>query len=376
MMIYLLLAVLAAVMLAGFWFLFQAFSRQMQELKDSAKNDQAMNIVSQWMQETKASLDSRLQETRQVLDSRLSEVDTKLGRSLDSVSQRLETNTKTVGERLDNAARVIGDVQKSLGSMNQETQRIKEIGQDIASLSQILRSPKLRGGMGEFFLGDLLAQILPPHHFELQYGFRSGEKVDAVVKLSQRLVPVDAKFPLENFKKMLEVQSDEERKSWRRKFVSDVKKHVDAISSKYILPDENTFDFALMYIPAENVYYETIIKDENFGEDKSISTYAIEKRVIPVSPNSFYAYLQAIVLGLRGMRVEESAQEIIDSLSRLKGDFGKFRDEFDILGSHIANAGKKYEEVDKRLVKFEDRLEGVEGKQIASDKPQVLLEDK
>ena len=121
MMIYLLPALLALVMLAGFWFLFQSFSRQMKELKDSAKNDQAMNLVAQWMQDTKVSLDSRLMETRQVLDSRLSEVDAKLGRSLDTVSQRLETNTKTVGERLDNAARVIGDVQKSLGSMNQET---------------------------------------------------------------------------------------------------------------------------------------------------------------------------------------------------------------------------------------------------------------
>lgn len=376
MALYILIALIFILGLAGFLVLYLFLKRQMEDLKNSQKNDQAMNIVSQWMQDTKASLDSRLQETRQVLDSRLSEVDTKLGRSMDTVNQNLANNTKTVGERLDNAARVIGDVQKSLGSMNQETQRIKEIGQDIASLSQILRSPKLRGGMGEFFLGDLLAQILPPHHFELQYGFRSGEKVDAVVKLSKRLVPVDAKFPLENFKKMLEAQSDEERKSWRRKFVSDVKKHVDAISSKYILPDENTFDFALMYIPAENVYYETIIKDENFGEDKSISSYAIEQRVIPVSPNSFYAYLQAIVLGLRGMRVEESAQEIIDSLSRLKGDFGKFRSEFDILGSHISNAGKKYEEVDKRLVKFEDRLDGVEGKQLISDKPQALLEDK
>jgi DNA recombination protein RmuC len=329
-----------------------------------------MNLVAQWMQDTKVSLDSRLQETRQVLDSRLSEVDTKLGRSMETVNQNLANNTKTINERLDGAARVIGDVNKQLGTLSKTAENIQEVGKNISSLQDILKAPKLRGGMGEFFLGDLLAQILPPHHFELQYGFRSGEKVDAVVKLSKRLVPVDAKFPLENFKKMLEAQSDEERKSWRRKFVSDVKKHVDAIASKYILPDENTFDFALMYIPAENVYYETIIKDENFGEDKSISTYAIEKRVIPVSPNSFYAYLQAIVLGLRGMRVEESAQEIIDSLSRLKGDFGKFRDEFDVLGSHITNAGKKYEEVDKRLVKFEDRLEGVEGKQATSDKPQ------
>jgi DNA recombination protein RmuC len=376
MTIYIILTILAVVILAGFWTLFQNFNRQMQELKDSAKNDQAMNLVVKWMQDTNASLDTRLQETRQVLDSRLSEVDGKLGRSMETVNQNLANNTKTINERLDGAARVIGDVNKQLGTLSKTAENIQEVGKNISSLQDILKAPKLRGGMGEFFLGDLLAQILPPHHFELQYGFRSGEKVDAVVKLSKRLVPVDAKFPLENFKKMLEAQSDEERKSWRRKFVSDVKKHVDAIASKYILPDENTFDFALMYIPAENVYYETIIKDENFGEDRSISTYAIEKRVIPVSPNSFYAYLQAIVLGLRGMRVEESAQEIIDSLSRLKGDFGKFRDEFDVLGSHISNAGKKYEDVDKRLVKFEDRLEGVEGKQLTSDKPPVLLEDK
>jgi DNA recombination protein RmuC len=376
MMTYLLLAVLLILMLAGFWFLFQSFSRQMRELRDASKNDQAIGLVSQWMQETRSSMDTRLQETRQVLDSRLSEVDQKLGRSLDSVNQRLENNTKTLGERLDNAARVIGDVQKNLGSMSQETQRIKEIGQDIASLSQILRSPKLRGGMGEFFLGDLLAQILPPHHFELQYGFRSGEKVDAVIRLSDRMVPVDAKFPLENFKKMLEAQADDERKGWRRKFVSDVKKHADAIASKYILPDEGTFDFALMYIPAENVYYETIIKDENFGEEKSISAYSVEQKVIPVSPNSFYAYLQAIVLGLRGMRVEERAQEIIESLSRLKGDLGKFRGDFDVLGSHLTNAAKKYEEADKRLVKFEDRLESAEGKHIAEGEKLPLSENR
>jgi DNA recombination protein RmuC len=178
------------------------------------------------------------------------------------------------------------------------------------------------------------------------------------------LVPVDAKFPLENFQKMLAAQSDDERKSWRRKFVSDVRKHADAIASKYILPDEGTFDFALMYIPAENVYYETIIKDDNFGEEKSVSAYAIERKVIPVSPNSLYAYLQAIVLGLRGMKVEERAQEIIESLSRLKGDLDRFRGEFETLGTHIGNAWKKYEEADKRLVKFEDRLESVEGKHL------------
>ncbi len=374
MIITVILTILTAAVAAGLFLLWQGLGRQLRELREAQRNDQAMAVMSQWMQDTKTSLDARLAESRQVLDSRLSEVDRKLGTSMDSVSQRLDSNTKVLGERLDNAARVIGDVQKNLGAMGQETQRIKEIGQDIASLSEILRSPKLRGGMGEYFLGDLLGQILPPQHFELQHGFKSGEKVDAVVRLSGKLVPVDAKFPLENFRKMVEAQADDDRRKHRREFVRDVRKHVDAIAKKYILPDEGTFDFALMYIPAENVYYETIIKDEAFGEDKSVANYAIESRVIPVSPNSFYAYLQAIVLGLRGMRVEERAQEIIDSLSRLRGDLGKFRGEFDTVGTHLGNAAKKFEEADKRLSKFEDRLEGVEGRQLEAGAAQKEIE--
>lgn len=359
--------ILIALVLAlglGLFLLQRGLARRMAEMRDAQRNDQAMALMSQWMQDTKKSLDARLAESRQVLDSRLSEVDRKLGTSMDSVSQRLDSNTKVMGERLDNAARVIGEVQRNLGAMGQETQRIKEIGQDIASLSEILRSPKLRGGMGEYFLADLLAQILPPQHFQLQHVFASGEKVDAVVKLSNRLVPVDAKFPLENFRRLVEAQTDEERKRHRREFVRDVKKHVDAIARKYILPDEGTFDFALMYIPAENVYYETIIKDEAFGEDKSIANYAIESRVIPVSPNSFYAYLQAIVLGLRGLKVEERAQEIIDSLARLKGDLARFRTDFETVGTHLKNAANRYDEAEKRLAKFEGRLDDASGRQL------------
>lgn len=352
-------AVIASVALFAWW-----VRRALSELGDPGRRDQSLNLMSQWLQETKSSLEGRLQETRQTLDTRLAEVDRKMANSLESVSQRLEGNTKTVGDRLDGAARVIGDVQKQLGVLSKATETMQEIGRDISSLQDILKAPKIRGGLGEYFLGDLLGQILAAPNYDLQHVFRSGEKVDAVVRLSGRLVPVDAKFPLENFQKMLAAQGDEERKAWRRKFVADVKKHADAIADKYILPDEGTFDFALMYIPAENVYYETIIKDDNLGEDKSVSAYALERKVIPVSPNSLYAYLQAIVLGLRGMKVEERAQEIIDSLSRLKGDLERFRGEFDVVGTHLGNAWKKYEEADKRLVKFEDRLEGVEGRHL------------
>ena len=296
-----------------------------------------------------------------------------LGQVLNHVNERLKENSEvlqktqqSLGERLDNAARVVENMQKSLGSLEEANRRIYEVGKDIASLQEILRAPKLRGGFGEFFLGDLLAQILPPDHFATQYTFKSGEKVDAVVKLGGSLVPIDSKFPLENFKRMLEGTVEEEKNRARRQFVADVKKHIDTIAGKYILPDEGTYDFALMYIPAENVYYETIIKDDSLGGERNLSQYVLGKKVIPVSPNSFYAYLQVIILGLRGMRIEEHAKEIFQNLSRLRGDFAKFKEEFDLLGKHVGHAQSSFQSAEKRLDQFGQKL-------LAADADKTIL---
>ena len=298
----------------------------------------------------------------QTLDNNAHSVQQQLGQMLGHVSERLKENAEMLdrtqlglGERLDNAARVVGQVQRSLGGLEEANRKIYEVGKDIASLQEILSAPKLRGGLGEFFLEDLLGQILPAQHFSTQYNFRSGEKVDAVIKLGPSLVPVDAKFPLENFKRIVEAANDEEKNRAKKQFVADVKKHIDAIAAKYILPDEGTYDFALMYIPAENVYYEMIIKD-GAPEEKSLSSYAMNKHVVPVSPNSLYAYLQAIVLGLKGMKIEDRAKEIIQYLSRLQGDFGKFREEFILLGKHMGHAQSSYQNADKRLDQFGQRL--------------------
>jgi DNA recombination protein RmuC len=333
------------------WFFLSRVRSVLQEKRD----DQSLLFLQQQIEQL------RMQFSH-ALDTNAQSIQQQLGQMLGHVNERLRDNAdvlnktqQSLGERLDNAARVVGLVQRSLGGLEEANRKIYEVGKDIASLQEILQAPKLRGGLGEFFLEDLLAQILPPQHFSTQHSFRSGDKVDAVIKLGTSLVPVDAKFPLENFKRILEAASDEDKTRAKKQFVADVKKHIDAIAGKYILPDEGTYDFALMYIPAENVYYETIVKDDAPG-DKGLSYYAMTKHVVPVSPNSFYAYLQAIVLGLRGMKIDDRAKEIIQYLSRLQGDFGKFREEFALIGKHLSHAQSGYQSADRRLEQFSQKL--------------------
>jgi DNA recombination protein RmuC len=346
---------LIGIFFLGLMFIGWILLTRFQSMLEAKRDDQPLLLMQQQIDQFRV-------QFGQVLDNSTQLIQQQLGQILGHVNERLRENAEilqktqqNLGERLDNAARVVGGVQKSLGGLEEANRKIYEVGKDIASLQEILRAPKLRGGLGEFFLEDLLGQILPPHHFSMQYSFRSGEKVDAVIKLGSSLVPVDSKFPLENFKRMLEATLDDDRTRAKRQFAADVRKHIDAIATKYIVPDEGTYDFALMYVPAENVYYETIIKDELPGE-KNLSQYALSKRVIPVSPNCFYAYLQAIVLGLKGMKVEERAKEIIQYLNRLQGDFSKFRDDFNLVGKHLGHAQSTYQSAEKRLDQFSQKL--------------------
>ena len=335
--------------------------RRAQTMLGEKKEDQSLLLIQQQIDQLRGQFTQVLDGSTQLIHQQLGQLMTHVNDRLKESAEVMQKTQQTLGERLDNAARVVGNVQKSLGSLEEANRKIYEVGKDIASLQEILRAPKLRGGLGEFFLEDLLGQILPRDHFATQFAFRSGEKVDAVIKLGGSLVPVDAKFPLENFKRILEATADEDKGKAKRQFVSDVKKHIDAIATKYILPDEGTYDFALMYIPAENVYYETIIKDDFAGGEKGLSQYAMSKRVIPVSPNSFYAYLQAIVLGLKGMKIEERAKEVMQYLGRLEGDFGRFKDEFNLVGKHLGHAQSSFQAAEKRLDQFGQKLLDADG---------------
>jgi DNA recombination protein RmuC len=308
-----------------------------------------------------------LQATTETVNQQLITVTSQLS----SVTSQLQNNTGQMGSRLDNAAKVIQDVQNKLGELGQATQEIKELGQSVSKLEEMLKAPKLRGGLGELLLEDLLKQVLPANAYDIQYTFRNGQTVDAIINTAGGKVPVDSKFPLENFRKMLDAKTDQEKKTAARLFKSDVKKHIDAISEKYILPDEGTFDFALMYIPAENIYYETIIKEESYAEEDGLYAYATKRRVVPVSPNSFYAHLRVIALGLKGLQIEKSAKEIFQNLELLSTELGKFNTLFERLGTQLNNAKNNSDIADKQLAGLTEKFKTVQSIPDVQDKKQL-----
>jgi DNA recombination protein RmuC len=289
-----------------------------------------------------------------------------------TVGERLDGVQRAVGDRLDNAARVVGELGIKMTKVEEVTKRVLEVGQDISGLQQILRAPKIRGGLGEMFLADLLSQMLPRENYELQYLFSNGEQVDAVVKTAHGMVPVDSKFPMEDFERLAQAKTDEDRKTYRRAFVDGVKRRVNE-TAKYIRPGEGTFDFALMYIPAENVYYEIITRDDDLGEETSPVTYALKKRVIPVSPNTFYAYLNTILIGLRGMRVEKFVTQIIKDMGKIRTEFDRFKEDFLKLGKHLSDAHSSFDKADKHLDRFDAKLQAIDQPVIEEGEDQKVI---
>jgi DNA recombination protein RmuC len=293
-------------------------------------------LRSDWssqLAERTAEVDRHLLGVTETMDRRLGELDTKVDRRLESASQ----TTNKIHERL--------------GKVDEATTQMLERAKDLARLEQALRPPKARGGFGELLLENLLRDRLPPTAYEMQYTFDSGERVDALVKVD-RNIPIDSKFPLDNYNRLVEAESDDERTLAERQFARDVKQHIEAIAAKYIRPDEGTYDFAFMYIPVEAVYYELAC-----GKTGALLAYAHERRVFPVSPTTFTAYLQVIALGLRGMQIEQHAHEVMAYVAELQRDFDRFADDFDKVGTHIGHAQSKYHEASKRLDRFETKLE-------------------
>jgi DNA recombination protein RmuC len=283
--------------------------------------------------ERNAEMDRRMQSMVETMDRRLEALDTKVDRRLESAGE----TTKKIHERL--------------GEVGNATKQMLDSAKDLSRLEQALRPPKARGGFGELLLENLLRDRLPPSAYTMQYGFDGGVRVDAVVKVGQ-LIPVDSKFPLDNYQRIVEAENDDEKLLHEKAFARDVKLHIDSIASKYIRPAEGTYDFAFMYVPVESVYYELAC-----GKTGALLQYAHTKRIFPVSPTTFTAYLQVIVLGMRGMQIEQHAHEVMGYVADLQQDFDKFTEDFDLIGTHLGRAQSKFTDADKRLDKFAVKLE-------------------
>lgn len=243
---------------------------------------------------------------------------------LKSMDKRLDSNNQEMNSRLNSAAQAFASVQKSLGEMS-------EIGRNMRDLQEFLNSPKLRGNIGEQVLKELLSQFLPKSTYKIQYRFKTGSIVDAAIITESGIIPIDSKFPMQNFKKMHSVEDQKEKKLFEKEFLSDVKKHIDAISSKYILTNEGTIDFALMYIPSESVYYE-IVNNETLYEHSS------QKRVLFVSPMTFYAFLRSILIGFEGQKISQQAHKILANLRSIKLEYEKANENIETLSRHINNS--------------------------------------
>jgi DNA recombination protein RmuC len=274
-----------------------------------------------------------------------------------TVEKTLQNGQQTIHQFLTHSGQTLGELKEQLGRLKGDSEQMLRIGQEVRKLQDILKAPKLRGQIGEYSLEGLLGNILPAEHFTIQHTFKNGKIVDALVRLPDYSVPIDAKFPLPAFEKIAAAETEDDKTKARRQFLADVSKHIDKIAESYILPAEGTVDFALMYIPAENVYYETIIHCDS--DKTNLLEYALAKKVIPVSPNLLYAYLMTIAMGLRGLKIEKQAAEIRTALAQLTGAFGSFLETWDILGKHLRNAQNQYEEGGSRLNKFSLQLEQI-----------------
>lgn len=286
-------------------------------------------------------------DSMQMMNQNIQGMQERLDRVSSGMNDQLGKVSAGINERLDNAAQVIGKVSRELGSM-------QEIGRNMQSLQDFLKSPKLRGNIGEQVLKQMLEQFFPAHLYDLQYRFKQGQMVDAVIKTEAGTIPIDSKFPMENFQRMVASETEQEKAANTREFVKDVKKHITEIANKYILPDEGTVDFAVMYIPSEAVYYEVI------RNDVDLNAYGIEKKVLFVSPNSLFYFLRVVMTAMQEQQLAQAAKEIVVAIRGIQKDAERFGDSLGTLNSHITHAKSAFDKTEIAFEKLSGKIDRID----------------
>ncbi|HKB69940.1 MAG TPA: DNA recombination protein RmuC [Thermoanaerobaculia bacterium] len=345
--------VLLVVIAAGALFLYER--RTAQQQRDASDQRQILLSLATEAAASKALAESSgrgVLALSEALENRLGSFERTIDERIKASQAALGQNIGTMQQQSAESAMLLKSVGENLGKVFEASKKIEKLAGDVTRLEDLLKPPKIRGLLGEAFLEEALRQVLPPGSWEMQKRFADGEVVDAAVRLGERFVPIDSKFPYESYRRALDCGDDSERKRLIRQLRAATRKQADDIARKYIRSAEGTFEFALMYLPAEALYAEIVAE----GDDENVAEYAIGRHVIPVSPTLLYAYLFTVAQGLRGLEIEKRAHVVVEELALLKRGIDKIEEPFGKLGNHLSNAQKQYEETFKQLARFAERL--------------------
>ncbi|HVN26199.1 MAG TPA: DNA recombination protein RmuC [Candidatus Paceibacterota bacterium] len=280
----------------------------------------------------------------------------RLSQTLDA---RLNDSTKTVLAQAGESTRIVREVTSELTKVIEGQKQVSALNDQLKGLNDILKNTKQRGVLGEYFLEAVLKNVLPPNTYQLQYPFADGTKVDAVIFYQEHVIPIDSKFSLENYNRLASgTLSDDERRRTEDALRADLKNRIDE-TAKYIKPAENTLDFAFMFIPSEALYYDLLVNKVGSAAERDLIAYAAEKRVYPVSPTTFYAYLQMALQGIRQIEINKSAEQIRKNVLELQRHLARYEEYLEKIGSHLTTttnayvtAYKEFGKIDKDIMKI------------------------
>lgn len=334
MIVLVLVLTLAAVIAIGWW-----------SVRSSRRASETAQRELTSLRESQAQLHTQILNTQNAQLIQQQEMQESLRRLL---SDGMEKSSSQIHRQLS----IVPDIQRKLGELEEQARNIARVGRDMSELGDLLKPPKIRGRLGEMFLANLLDQVFPRGVYQTEYSFRDKSRVDAVIKINDSLLPIDSKFPLESFRRLIATPSDA---SLRKRFLRDVKGHIDKVSG-YVRPDEGTTEFALLYFPSEAVYAESVVSDD--FEDSLIS-YALDRRVVLTSPSLMYAYLRTLAGVLRGFEIATQGREILNRLSGLNDRFSRFQTDFERIGSSIKALTNNYRRADSQSDKFAIELQAI-----------------
>ena len=353
-----LIGIVVVVVLLAAWLFLQTARNLGKEQESRARIEQLQRDLQTLAGQTQ-NFSQQLGQLAQNVTKSLEGVTGALQRGVtDSATIAAQAQTAMASE-LKNSRETLGQIQQQLGAVQQAGHQMSQTAQ---TLQNILGGAKSRGSLGEVALERLLEDALPRERYQRQYRFSSGEAADAVIFLRDKLLPIDSKFPLDAFRRISEqsaAQASPQADEARRAFITAVKGHADSIAKKYILPNEGTLGIALMFVPSENVYYELLMTAD--AKAQPLDEYCRSRNVIAVSPNTLYAHLQVILMGLQGMQIEENAERLHASLAGMQKQLDNFTEVFEKVGTHLKNAQQSYSESEKRLDKAKDTLDGLLG---------------